>query len=99
MWIKPAAVLMLGTLLLVGCNNNKAHQPTSNETPMERVEEDVNRGVEDVTPRVNREETVPREDEIINEKTTTENGVLNERTTTDENVIEGNLDERETNNR
>lgn len=95
MWIKPAAVLLLGSLLLVGCNNNKANEPLKNETPMERVEDDVNKGVENVTPDVHDErvdETVPGDNKVIDEKTTDEK-IIDENVTPNDEIVEDNLNE------
>lgn len=90
MWIKPAAVLLLGSLLLVGCNTNKANEPLNNETPMERVEDNARQGVENVTPDVHDErvnETVPgNKNGVVEEK------VIDENVTTDEEIVEDNLE-------
>ena len=94
MWIKPAAVLMLGSLLLVGCNNDKANEPAKDETPMERVEDDVREGVDDMTPDVHDEkvdQTVPGDNEVIDENTTTEKEIIDENTTTNDDIVEDNL--------
>ncbi|MGE7622066.1 hypothetical protein ACQKMD_03075 [Viridibacillus sp. NPDC096237] len=85
MWIKPVAVILLGSLLLVGCNTNKANEPLRNETPMERVEDNVRHGVENVTPDVHEErvnETVPGKHGVVEEK------VIDENVTTDEEIVE-----------
>ncbi|WP_397537070.1 hypothetical protein [Rummeliibacillus pycnus] len=47
MWKQSAAILLFSALVLVGCNTNKAIEPTRTETPMEDVNRNVNTGVTD----------------------------------------------------
>lgn len=47
MWKQSAAIILFSALVLVGCNTNKAIEPTRTETPMEDVNRNVNTGVTD----------------------------------------------------
>ncbi|WP_102693075.1 hypothetical protein [Rummeliibacillus pycnus] len=47
MWKQSAAILLFSALVLVGCNTNKAIEPTRTETPMEDVNRHVNTGATD----------------------------------------------------
>lgn len=89
MWKILAFTMILATMLLGGCNsgNDNANQ----ETPMEDVKNDVERGMNDVkdavTPDTNND-MYNRDANGVNENgTVNDNGMYNNGTTNDNNVV------------
>lgn len=100
MWKIPAFTMILATMLLGGCNwgNDNANQ----ETPMEDVKNDVERGMNDVEDAVtpdtnndmyNRDVNGVNENGTVNDNSMYNNGTTNDNngTVNDNNVVpEGN---------
>lgn len=67
MWKKTVPLVVLSGVLLVGCNNNDT-VPNKNETPMNDVQEDVERSKDNIERDIDNGNTHGWEDNIHDDK-------------------------------